>query len=69
MNVPAVQNGGWDLAEPLLRIADVCQLLQISRGTVYGLIRRGELVPIRVGTLVRFSPRDVREYLDRSREA
>lgn len=52
----------------LLTIADVRELLQVSRSTVYELIKRGDLVPIRVGERLRFSPADIRAYLERSRE-
>jgi excisionase family DNA binding protein len=53
--------------EQLLTIADVARLLGISRGSVYALIRSGELVPIRVGERSRFQPVDVRGYLERHR--
>jgi excisionase family DNA binding protein len=61
------QYGGDRLAD-LLTIADVARLLGISRGSVYVLMRKGELVPIRVGQRARFEPTDVRAYLDRHRE-
>jgi excisionase family DNA binding protein len=53
----------------LLSINDVAALLGISRPTVYALIRRGELVPIRVGQRARFESADVRAYLERHRES
>jgi excisionase family DNA binding protein len=56
------------LDEPLLTISDVRGLLRLSRTGVYNLVRRGDLVPIRIGGRVRFSPSDVRAYLARSRE-
>jgi excisionase family DNA binding protein len=46
----------------------VATLLGISRKTLYALIHRGELVPIRVGERARFEPADVRAYLERNRE-
>jgi len=55
--------------ERLLTIGDVARLLGVSRGSVYTLIRAGELVPIRVGERARFEPSAVREYLERHREA
>ena len=58
-----------DRLQRLLTIGDVAHVLGISRGSVYGLIRAGELVPIRVGERARFEPADVREYLERHREA
>jgi len=57
-----------DALSPLLSINEVAGLLGISRPTLYALIRRGELVPIRVGGRARFEPADVRLYLERNRE-
>jgi len=57
-----------DSLSPLLSINEVAELLGISRPTVYALIRRGELIPIRVGERARFEPGDVRAYLERHRE-
>jgi excisionase family DNA binding protein len=57
-----------DVLSPLLSINKVAELLGISRPTVYALIRRGELVPIRVGARLRFETTDVRAYLERNRE-
>ncbi len=57
-----------DRLERLLTIGDVGRVLGVSRGSVYALIRGGELVPIRVGERARFSPADVRGYLERRRQ-
>ena len=54
--------------DELLTIADVARVLGISRGSVYTLIRAGELIPFRVGERARFEPADVRAYLERHRE-
>jgi excisionase family DNA binding protein len=54
--------------EPLLTVKAVCELLGISKPTLYRLIHAGELVPIRVSRRPRFSADDVRGYLERSRE-
>jgi len=59
---------GGNRIEQLLTIANVARLLGISRGSVYGLMKSGELVPIRVGARARFEPADVRAYLERNRE-
>ena len=53
---------------PLLSINEVVAILGVSRTTVYALIDRGELVPIRVGERARFDPTDLRGYLERHRE-
>jgi excisionase family DNA binding protein len=58
-----------DRLEQLLTISDVARLLGVSRGSVYGLMRMGELVPIRISERARFTPADIREYLERHREA
>jgi excisionase family DNA binding protein len=57
-----------DRLEQLLTIADVAGILGISRGSVYALIRSGELSTIRVGERARFDPVDLRSYLERHRE-
>jgi excisionase family DNA binding protein len=54
--------------EQLLTIAQCCELLQVSKQTLYRLINSGELAPIRVGERSRFAPADVRAYLERHRE-
>ena len=59
---------GSDRPADLLTIADVARLLGISRGSVYNLIRNGELSPIRVGRRARFEPGDIRAFVDRHRE-
>jgi excisionase family DNA binding protein len=56
-----------DRLERLLTIADIARVLAISRGSVYALVRAGDLVPIRVGERARFDPADVRAYLERNR--
>ena len=54
--------------EPLLTVSGVCELLDVSRQTLYRLIHRGELMPIRVSRSPRFAPDEVRRYLERQRE-
>jgi excisionase family DNA binding protein len=61
-------SGTIDLDEPLLTVSEVGALLRVSRTGVYRLIDRGDLMPIRVGGRIRFSPNDVRAYLARSRQ-
>lgn len=55
--------------EPLLTVASVCELLDVSRQTLYRLVQRGELIPIRVSRSPRFVQEDVRRYVDGQREA
>jgi excisionase family DNA binding protein len=49
--------------EPLLTVTQCCELLQVSKQTLYRLIRNGELEPIRVGHRARFTPATVRAYI------
>lgn len=51
---------------PLLTVNEVAHLLGVSRDTVYGLIRAGDLRPARVSERWRFRPADVDRYIDRN---
>ena len=53
---------------PLLTVSDVCQILGVSRQTVYRLVHGGELVPVRVRSHARFAPGDIQEFIERKRE-
>jgi excisionase family DNA binding protein len=55
--------------EPLMTPAAVCSLLGISKQTLYRIIQRGELTPVRVSRSPRFTAEAVRQYIDRNREA
>ena len=55
--------------EPLLTVRGVCDLLGVSKPTLYRLIHAGELVPLRVSQSPRFTREDVRAYLERQRKA
>jgi excisionase family DNA binding protein len=58
-----------DQTEPQLRsTAKTARMLDCSVRTLYRLVDRGELLPIRVGRDLRFEVEDVRRYLDRHRE-
>ena len=48
--------------EPRLSVAKLAEMWGCSRAHVYGLVERGELGFIRVGSLIRFRPEDVREF-------
>ena len=54
--------------EPLLTVRGVCDVLRVSKQTVYRLTARGELPSTRVGDRLRFAPADIREYVERNRE-
>jgi len=55
--------------EPLLTTAQVCAALQVSKQTLWRIVGRGELVPVRVSRSPRFRPSDVERYLDRGGDA
>jgi excisionase family DNA binding protein len=45
------------------------RMLDCSVRTVYRLVERGELAPVRVGRVLRFEVDEIRRYLDQNREA
>ena len=49
--------------ERLLKPAEVAQLLQLSLGHTYALMKRGEIPSIRIGTNVRVRPADLDRYI------
>jgi excisionase family DNA binding protein len=55
------------MLEPLLTVAQCCELLQVSKQTLYRLINNGELEPVRIGHHPRFLPDDIRAFLERHR--
>lgn len=53
--------------DSLLKVAEVTELLSISRRTLYRLIDSGDLVPIYLDRLPRFDPKDIRALVARRR--
>ena len=53
-------------ADCLLTVDEVAEQLRVSRGLVYKLARDGQIEHHRIGARLRFSPRHVEEYLERS---
>jgi excisionase family DNA binding protein len=51
------------LGERLLTIDQAATVLNLSKPTVYRLIRDGELKPYRVRGRLRFTPEQLREYV------
>jgi excisionase family DNA binding protein len=58
-----------DTTSRLLTINDVAFRLAISRDSVYRLVRTGGLVPLKVGSRLRFRIADVEEYVARNTAA
>ena len=54
---------------PLLTINATCAVLDISRPTLYRLMKAGQLRSVRVGTRPRFRPEDIEAYLKRDEKA
>ncbi|NTV90021.1 MAG: helix-turn-helix transcriptional regulator [Clostridiales bacterium] len=50
-----------------LSTQEVADLLQVSKSTIYDLIRRGEIQSYKVGRKVRFTGEDVKKYIERSK--
>lgn len=49
--------------KPLLKIAEVCQLFQVSKPTIYDWIRHGKLKPFKVRSRVFFLWQDVQQLI------
>lgn len=55
------------IEEEALTAEEVAHLLQVSRNTVYNLVKRDELASYHVGRKMRFSRADVQNYVARAR--
>ncbi len=53
----------FDDSDQLLTVEQVCEILQMSRAAVYGMIRRGELPCVHMGRAVRLLSSDVRAFV------
>lgn len=51
-----------------LSTQEVADILQVSKSTIYDLIRRGELKSYKVGRKMRFTEDDVNEYISKAKE-
>jgi len=49
--------------KPLYKIGEVCQILQVSRPTIYDWIRHGKLKPYKIRSRVYFLWRDMEQLL------
>lgn len=52
-----------------LSVQDVADMLHVSKSTIYGLIKNGEINSYAVGRKVRFTENDVQEYISRSKKS
>jgi len=50
-----------------LSTQDVANMLNVSKSTIYGMIKNGEILSYKVGRKVRFTESDVYDYINRSR--
>jgi excisionase family DNA binding protein len=66
----SVGSDGPDLPPVLLRVNDAARILNLSRTTVYELIRSGDLRTVHVGSACRIPVSAITEYVGRlEREA
>ncbi len=56
------------MAPELRSTARTAALLDCSIRTVYRLVDRGELRPVRLGKVLRFELDEIKQYVERSRE-
>ena len=49
--------------KPLLKIAEVCQLFQVTKPTIYDWIKHGKLKPFKVRSRVFFLSQDVQQLI------
>jgi excisionase family DNA binding protein len=58
-----------DLNKTLYNIEDLASLLKISKATVYRMVESKQISFIRVGKSIRFSEKDVKEYIAKNSSA
>lgn len=51
-----------------LSTQEVADMLHVSKSTIYGLIKNGEISSYKVGRKVRFTENDVQDYISRSKK-
>lgn len=49
--------------ERYLTVQEVCKVLNITKMTVYGLIKSGELPSYRIGRAYKISPSDLEKFI------
>ncbi len=48
----------------LLTVKEVCEYLNVSKPTVYRLIKEGKLKPIKIGKATRFEKEDIDKFIN-----
>ena len=52
----------------LLTIKEACEYLNISRATLYKLIKEGKLKPVKIGRSTRLDKRDLDKFIQQLKE-
>lgn len=52
--------------EPLLTIGEVAIYLRKPKGSIYNMVSEGKIPTRKVGRELRFSPKDIKDWLDRN---
>lgn len=55
------------LPRELMTVEEVAELLKVSRAGVYRWVETGRLKALRVGSLLRFTPEDLRAFIEAGR--
>lgn len=53
----------------LMTIKELCALSRLSRSTIHGLVKSGQLPSLKIGSCVRFHPDDVEAFLATMRQS
>lgn len=70
MSQPVNEHGAVDRGEYLLTVQQACDILHVSRSTLYKMVKHGELPCIRLGLhTIRFAVSDLRAYLAQRKES
>ena len=64
------ERGIWDekVQQNLYTVKTLCSYLCISRATLYRVIQRGDLEPLRIGSSVRFTESEVNNFITRQQK-
>lgn len=65
MHEETIDGTAGQVLAPLLSINECARFLGVARSTVYALVQREEIHPVRVGQRLRFRLADLDAYLER----